>query len=313
MESNDIIMMSGFGFSRQNKIVKEYISFPDLLEIINDLKLSDRISEQEALHIFNEIDFSSSGKILKGTFLTYVEKNSAKGDYALLYRELCNSYTTKSEIIIEKLWSILNYFKSRGDVHFSEDVEWIIDTIVSDNIYEPTINLVSVNKKEESFLSLVTSIESIKNRKKDLEQIALSDDKYKTNTFFSINKVSRPKQRELLSLSSSDNLFRLPNYDSLSTDINKSLNLLSMVNSFTFNIFNLSEIAGLDTIKLLTSDIFTKKDYFDKLIKKSTFNSFIKEVSLGYYRTNPYHNDIHSADVLQTVFVMLSQGLLEEV
>lgn len=311
METNDDIM-NGFGFSRQSKIIKDYISFLDLLEIISNLKLSDQISELEALRIFNEIDFNSCGKILKGTFLTYVEKNSAKGDYALLYRELCNSYTTKSEIIIEKLWSILNYFKSRGDVHFSEDVEWIIDTIANDNIYEPTINLISVNKKEESFLSLVTSIESIKNRKKDLEQIALSDDKYKTNTFFSINKFSHPKPREI-PFFSSDNLYRLPSCDSLTTDINKSLNLLSKVNSFSFNIFDLSSIAGLDTIKLLTTDIFTKKDYFDKLIKKSTFKSFIKEVSSGYYRTNPYHNDIHSADVVQTVFVMLSQGLLEEV
>lgn len=309
MEKVDLLQ-NNFGLLRRRQTEKDFISFKELLEIISNLKLNDQISEEEALRIFKEIDFNNNGKILKGTFLTYIQK-SANDEYALLYRELCDSYTTKSEIIIEKLICILNYFKSRGDNHFSEEVEWIIDTIANDNIFEPTINLVSVNKTEESLLSLVTSIDSIKNHKNDLEQVALSDHKYKTSTFFSINNFPHIKQKEV-PFFLSDNIKR-PNIDLLSLDVSKSLNLLSDVNNFTFDVFDLSDKVGLDTIKLLTAEIFTKKDYFNRLIKKSTFNHFIKEVSVGYYRTNPYHNDIHSADVLQTVFVMLSQGLLEEV
>jgi hypothetical protein len=52
----------------------------------------------------------------------------------------------------------------------------------------------------------------------------------------------------------------------------------------------------LGKLKLLTDlDIDT-----EKLV------SFINSVEAGYYRENPYHNNIHAADVIQRVVTLLN-------
>jgi hypothetical protein len=34
----------------------------------------------------------------------------------------------------------------------------------------------------------------------------------------------------------------------------------------------------------------------------------LEEITNGYYRESPYHNDIHAADVLQTTYVIMEKG-----
>ena len=44
------------------------------------------------------------------------------------------------------------------------------------------------------------------------------------------------------------------------------------------------------------------------MVNENTFKSFIGEITNGYSRDIPYHNDLHATDVLQTLYVFLERG-----
>lgn len=55
--------------------------------------------------------------------------------------------------------------------------------------------------------------------------------------------------------------------------------------------------------------MFDLQYFFDEWISLNKYINFIKEISEGYYRDkSPYHNDIHAADVLQTVYVIMEKS-----
>ena len=63
----------------------------------------------------------------------------------------------------------------------------------------------------------------------------------------------------------------------------------------------------------MSLEVFNQKNYFETIVNKNTFLNFIDEVTNGYTRNITYHNDIHAADVFQTVFVMFSVGDIDDV
>ena len=63
----------------------------------------------------------------------------------------------------------------------------------------------------------------------------------------------------------------------------------------------------------MTSEVFNEKNYFLKLLNREQFDLFMEKVTGGYNRKIPYHNDLHAADVFQTVYIMVTRCDLEEV
>ena len=49
------------------------------------------------------------------------------------------------------------------------------------------------------------------------------------------------------------------------------------------------------------------------LVDEKNLKNFLTYVSQNYYRTNPYHNDLHGADVFQTTYVVLMKGNIVDV
>lgn len=89
--------------------------------------------------------------------------------------------------------------------------------------------------------------------------------------------------------------------------------ILTNLDDFEFDIFELDKYLKEKTLYYITYEVFCEKGYFDNLIKEKTFNNVMEEVSKGYNRNIPYHNDLHAGDVFQTVFLMFTLGDLEEV
>lgn len=58
--------------------------------------------------------------------------------------------------------------------------------------------------------------------------------------------------------------------------------------------------------------IFTKYDILKKYhIELETCYNFSKEISLGYFKENPYHNVTHIVDSIQAMHYLLTVGSLE--
>ena len=84
--------------------------------------------------------------------------------------------------------------------------------------------------------------------------------------------------------------------------------LLENIEDSNFSIFKLDEKIGKDnTLGLIGYYIFNTYGFYT-LIKYPIFENFIKAVTRGYIRKNPYHNDLHAGDITQTCMVFLNKG-----
>ena len=90
-------------------------------------------------------------------------------------------------------------------------------------------------------------------------------------------------------------------------------NIISIIESENFNIFNLEEKIGSEnTLPIIGSYILKRYNLFSK-IDYEKFESFIEEIRKGYNRENPYHTDLHAADVTQTCLIYILKGKMKEI
>lgn len=87
--------------------------------------------------------------------------------------------------------------------------------------------------------------------------------------------------------------------------INCSDESISSIESPEFNIFKLkSEVGKENILSTVSCYIFASTGLYSK-IRYDKFESFINAIAKGYRRENPYHTDLHAADVLQTCHIYL--------
>ena len=88
-------------------------------------------------------------------------------------------------------------------------------------------------------------------------------------------------------------------------------NLLDFKNP-NFDIFKLENKVGRDNILPVTATyIFVSLNLFTN-IDYPKFESFVYSIANGYNRENPYHTDLHAADVTQSLLIYLIFGNLQK-
>ncbi|XP_050439387.1 dual specificity calcium/calmodulin-dependent 3',5'-cyclic nucleotide phosphodiesterase 1C-like isoform X3 [Adelges cooleyi] len=88
---------------------------------------------------------------------------------------------------------------------------------------------------------------------------------------------------------------------------------LKNVNDWSFDVYELSSYANGQPLKYLGYDLLNRYGIFQKFkVPTVVMENFLAKIEEGYSRhKNPYHNNLHGADVAQTVHYMLFQtGLM---
>ncbi len=168
--------------------------------------------------------------------------------------------------------------------------------------------------------------EDLISQNKDLQTIFSWLEEYSTLEFKHKDKTIA-KNRLRGSLSRPEELHNIPfvkNYLENDEDNDKKLHTehiniihcsdesIASIESPAFNIFNLqSEVGEENILSTISSYIFASTGLFSK-IKYEKFESFINEVAKGYKKDNPYHTDLHAADVLQTCHIYLKYGEIKQ-
>ena len=70
-----------------------------------------------------------------------------------------------------------------------------------------------------------------------------------------------------------------------------------------FNIFEFSKSIGRDNVLPAISVYVLNTNNSFNIIPYNKFEKFIYEIAHDYHRKNPYHTDLHAADMVQTLFV----------
>ena len=80
-----------------------------------------------------------------------------------------------------------------------------------------------------------------------------------------------------------------------------------------FNIFELEKKIGEENIlPVVSTYVFSSLNLFS-IINYQKFENFIYKISKGYNRRNPYHTDLHAADMVQTLLVYYLHGNLRNI
>lgn len=85
------------------------------------------------------------------------------------------------------------------------------------------------------------------------------------------------------------------------------------LDDWSFDVFALAEAANGQPVKYLGYDLLNRYGIIHKFkIAPATLETFLNRIEEGYCRfRNPYHNNLHAADVTQTIHFMLCQtGLM---
>ena len=189
-------------------------------------------------------------------------------------------------------------------------------------------------KSDELTLS---KINELKNESKDMKYAVTWLEEYSTIKLKDIAKEqedllpsSYSKRRDVRDINEIKNILkneserkgtRMTNFSSktLISSINPNISidhnfldipeeLLENIEDSNFSIFKLDEKIGKDnTLGLIGYYIFNTYGFYT-LIKYPIFENFIKAVTRGYIRKNPYHNDLHAGDITQTCMVFLNKG-----
>ena len=75
-----------------------------------------------------------------------------------------------------------------------------------------------------------------------------------------------------------------------------------------FDIFSLNDIQRENTSIVIATEILNRLEFSIK-VDENILNNFIKTIANGYDKINAiYHNDLHAADVMQTLYTIFQKG-----
>ena len=212
----------------------------------------------------------------------------------------------------EKVDSILNELKKAAekanDKESIEDIEWIIKKLHEGDIYEISENFMvnehfktEVNKEGMDYMIQYSKIENDLQKSKDYSAIR----KF-------INKNNEAKNNVDLN----ENVKSEPNIiiKKLNPELSiKIMNILSKVDSPDFDIFTLDSLTDSKGPLFVAEEIIERLDIFKSdILEIDILKNFLNQVIEGYSRENAYyHNDLHAADVMQTLFTMMIKGSMK--
>ena len=75
------------------------------------------------------------------------------------------------------------------------------------------------------------------------------------------------------------------------------------LDDINFNIFEFSKIIGRENILPVISIYVLNTHSLFNIIPYNKFEKYIYEIANAYHKENPYHTDLHAADMVQTLFI----------
>ena len=97
-----------------------------------------------------------------------------------------------------------------------------------------------------------------------------------------------------------------------SSYINFPSELIDDIEDPSFDIFSLESYISHNTLPCISIYVFNLYGFYT-LINYKTFEKFITKIAKGYIHSNPYHNDIHAADVTQTCMMFFQNGNINNI
>ena len=226
------------------------------------------------------------------------------------------SVLNKSETIINKLRKLYDKAKKNNDKDSVNDIEYIISKINDQNLYDLDKNDINSNSQSSGIEYLMQySTAAVSKNMETVYENMEKNNRGVSGKIFS-NYAKKRQSTIGIPLSFNKNLQDRKNSILTKSDIEKlqnvSENLLNnqilLIDSPMFDIFSLNDIKRENTSIIIATEILNRLEYTIK-IDENILNNFIKTIANGYDKINAiYHNDLHAADVMQTLYTIFQKG-----
>ncbi len=224
----------------------------------------------------------------------------------------CFGVSTAEQMIpAARVIYVLQLIKKKFDLErgLMADVDWCIDQIASGNLYD--VQPLTSNQAQGA-LDLKKSpalpwLAQFSTPKLDMEEI---------ETFLRKTAEAAPVSKEAEALKERARMQRRSVVaKDLAAEVGKVSAFLNTVNDVGFDVLAAEQVLGRDKVlPLVAFRVFQEHDIFGKTeIDENAFVAFVSQITKGYVKDNPYHNDIHAADVLQMCHYMLSAGGVQRI
>ena len=174
---------------------------------------------------------------------------------------------------------------------------------ISSKKYNNVINYTKNRDKENKINIKNTNNKSTSKRIRFNNQFNKEEPKKPLNKSFSVkqNKISEENKK-----ASSPNI-------SIVNFLKENPDILLNIETIYFDIINLDNKIGKEnTLSLIGYYIFNRFGFYD-IINYNKFEKWCKKISEGYIRANPYHTDLHAADITHTCLIYFKIGKVNEI
>ncbi len=220
--------------------------------------------------------------------------------------------TAEQMIPAARIIYVLQLIKNKYDLdkRMLSDVDWSIEQIAGGNIYEsqqlvddpvasgPSAGPQSAVKSQAlpwlaQFSTPKVSLQEIRQYLNDTSACLL----HQSPAQLEKKEQERVKRRSVLA-------------KDIASEIEKINKFMETVDSENFSVMDAEATLGRDKVlPTIAFHIFQQHKIFtNTTIDENAFVAFISEIRKGYVRDNPYHNDVHAADVLQLCHFILTKG-----
>ena len=241
--------------------------------------------------------------------------------------------TMNSENIVNDLEDILTEAKKQNDNESINDLEYIIKLIQTENIYDSDSMFIinndvknDINRDGIKYLMQYSNLGDKKQRAKDFKYVRSITINVKKNTKNKNNIIKNDDENIFIK---SNILGNIISKEELSTKRHSSINnstpfhlppetyatlfsLISRIEYTDYDLFSLDDLLQNKGPLVTATEILDRLDIVKQdIIETNILKNFTKEAINNYSRTNAiYHNDLHAADVMQTLFTMMIRGKL---
>ena len=112
----------------------------------------------------------------------------------------------------------------------------------------------------------------------------------------------------------STNLEKNNNQLTIYSLVNSNKELLMDIENENYDIFNLDKKIGpKNTLPFISVYVYNSLNFNEFFKNEQIFENFVKAISEGYNRKNPYHTDLHAADITHTCLTYFKQGEVNDV
>ena len=223
--------------------------------------------------------------------------------------------STRGEKVDSMLKELKKAAEKANDKESIEDIEWIIQKLHEGDIFE--INQknfmenehfkTEINKEGVDYMIQYSKIENDLQKSKDYSAVRKNNLNKNINNNDNKNNVDSGGN---ITIKTEPNLIIKKLNPELS---NKITNILTKIDSPEFDIFILDSLTDAKGSLFVAEEIVNRLDIVKSdIFERDILKNFLTEIIENYSRINAYyHNDLHAADVMQTIYTMLIKGNLK--